>query len=160
MFANKKIDRDLSKAMKHKFRTIRGVHGLDVPTICDPTIIFVTHKLACNIIQQCRKDQVLARVIAMKKKCVEGTSMCQVPFLLKQFLIDYVDAHNRGMEFHYPWILIFLLFTTWEDMKDAQFWGLRGKLCLATKYHNFWYTKNKWHQTDNNIEFFLYVERI
>jgi hypothetical protein len=39
MFADKNTDRDFSEAMKQKFHTVRGVCGLDVPNICDPTII-------------------------------------------------------------------------------------------------------------------------
>jgi hypothetical protein len=66
------------------------------------------------------------------------------PFLLNQFIIDFPDAKDRGIEFHYPWILFFLAFTTWEEMEDVQFLGLRGKPCLAAKYQNFWYTTNKW----------------
>jgi hypothetical protein len=71
-----------------------------------------------------------------------------------------MEAQDRGMEFHYSWLLILIAFTTWNEPEDAQFLGLRGKSCLATKYHNFWYTMNKRRQIDTNIEFFLYNERI
>jgi hypothetical protein len=42
LFVEKKIDRTLSKEMREKFHTIRGVHGLDVLRICDPTVRLAT----------------------------------------------------------------------------------------------------------------------
>jgi hypothetical protein len=94
------------------------------------------------------------------EKCVEGTTMSWAPFLLNQFLLDYAEAQDKGMEFHYPWLLILISFTTWGEPEDAQFLGLRGKPCVVEKYHNFWFSTNKRRQMDNNIEFFLYAERI
>jgi hypothetical protein len=69
--------------------------------------------------------------------------MSWAPFLLNQFLIDCTEAQDKGMEFHYSWLLILIVFTVWNEPEDAQFLGLRGKSCLVAKYHNFWYTKNK-----------------
>jgi hypothetical protein len=64
------------------------------------------------------------------------------------------------MEFHYPWLLILISFTAWEEPEDTQFLGLRGKSCVAEKYHNFWFSTNKRRHMDNNVELFLYGERI
>jgi hypothetical protein len=75
--------------------------------------------LPYKLMRKCKKYQVLARAITMAEKCVEGISMSWVPFSLNQFLIDYVEAHDRGMEFHYPWLLIMIVFTTWEELEDA-----------------------------------------
>jgi hypothetical protein len=97
-----------------------------------------------------------AGVIVATEKCVEGVSMSWVPYLLNQFLIEFSEAQDRGMEFHYPWLLILIAFTAWEEPEDAQFLGLRGKPCLVAKYHNFWYTTNKRRQINTNVEFFLY----
>jgi hypothetical protein len=55
---------------------------------------------------------------------------------------------------------ILIAFTTWEELEDVQFLGLRGKPCLAAKYQNFWYMYNKRRQIDTNVEIFLYNERI
>jgi hypothetical protein len=79
---------------------------------------------------------------------------------LNQFLLNYTEAHDRGMEFHYPWMLILILFTAWEDLEDVQFLGLRGKPCLAAKYQKLWYTSNKIRHIDTNFDFFLYDKRI
>jgi hypothetical protein len=59
------------------------------------------------------------------------------PFLLNQFLLDCTEAQDKGMEFHYPWLLILISFTAWEEPEDAQFLGLRGKPCIVVKYPKF-----------------------
>jgi hypothetical protein len=139
---------------------VRGVHGLDVPSICNPTIQIATQMLACKMLWKCRKDQVPVGVIVATEKCVEGTTMSWAPFLLNQFLLDYIEAQDKGMEFHYPWLLILISFIAWGEPEDTQFLGMRGKPCIATKYHNLWFSTNKRRQMDNNIEFFLYAEMI
>jgi hypothetical protein len=58
-------------------------------------------------------------VIVAAKEVFEGVSMSWVPYLLNQFLIDYTEAQDRGMEFHYPWLLILIVFTAWEEMEDV-----------------------------------------
>jgi len=47
------------------------------------------------------------------------------------------------MEFHYPWILILIVFPAWEYSKDVWFLGLTGKPYLAAKYQKLWYTPKK-----------------
>jgi hypothetical protein len=37
-----KHEKDLLEAMKEKFHIVRGVHRLDVPSICYPTVQFAT----------------------------------------------------------------------------------------------------------------------
>jgi hypothetical protein len=54
--------------MKQKFHTVRGVCGLDVPSICDPTIRLVTQALACKMLWKCRKDQVPTGVIVVTRE--------------------------------------------------------------------------------------------
>jgi hypothetical protein len=100
-FSNKKNDRALSESMTKKFHTIIWVHGLDVPSIYDPTIRFVTQALAYKLLRKCRKDEVPTGVIVAVEKCVEGVSMRWAPFLLNQFLINCVKTQDRGMKFYY-----------------------------------------------------------
>jgi hypothetical protein len=82
------------------------------------------------------------------------------PFLLNQFLLDCKEVQDKGMKFQYPWLFIFISFIAWGESEDAHFLGLRGNPCIATKYQNLWYSRNKRRQMDNNIEFFLYDETI
>jgi len=60
------------------------------------------------------------------------------PLILNQFLLYCVEAQDKGMEFHYPWLLILISFTTWGDPL-----GMRGNPCIATSYHNFLFSKIK-----------------
>jgi len=90
--------------------------------------------LACKLLWKCRKDQVLAWVITTTKKCVESTVMSWEPFLLNQFLLDCEKSQDKGMEFHYPYLLILISFTAWAEPEVAQFLGLRGKSCIVEKY--------------------------
>ena len=112
------------------------------------------------MLRKCRKDQVPVGVIDSNKKCVERVSMNWVPFLLNQFLINSMEAQDKGMEFHYSRLLILIVFIVWNELEDVQFLGLRGNPFLATKYKKLWYTTNKIRQIETNVEFFLYSERI
>jgi hypothetical protein len=75
IFSDKKNEKALSESMKEKFHTIWGQCGLDVASICDPTMRFVTQVLACKFLRKCRKDQLPAIVIVKDEKCVEGAQM-------------------------------------------------------------------------------------
>jgi hypothetical protein len=143
LFSNKNNDKSLLETMNEKFHIVRGVCYLDVPSICDPMVRFATQALADKLLRKCRKDQVLAGVIAATEKCVEEITMIWKPFLLNQFLIDYTEAHDKGMKFHYSWLLLLFALATWKEIEDAHFLGMRGKLWLAAKYRNLWYTMHK-----------------
>jgi hypothetical protein len=54
-------------------------------------------------------------------------------FLLNQFLIDYKEAQDKGMDFHYAWawLLILITLVAWRDPYNTQFIGARQKPCLA-----------------------------
>jgi hypothetical protein len=42
--------------------------------------------------------------------------MSWAPFLLNQFLLDYTEAQDKGLEFHYLWLLILISFIAWVEM--------------------------------------------
>jgi hypothetical protein len=90
--------------------------------------------LACKLLRKCRKYQVPTGMIVAAEKCVEGVTMSWASFLLNQFLIDCMEAQDKGMEFHYSWLLLLITLAAWKEPEDAQFLGMRGKSCLATKY--------------------------
>jgi hypothetical protein len=73
LFADKKTDRTLSEAMREKFHTVRGVHGLDVSSICDPTVRIATQALACKLLRKCRKYQVPVGVIVAMRSVSKGS---------------------------------------------------------------------------------------
>jgi hypothetical protein len=62
-------------------------------------------------------------VIFFKEICVEVTMIRWEPFLLNQFLLECLE--DKGMEFNYPWLLIFLAFIALG--------GSRGCIVLGAK---------------------------
>jgi hypothetical protein len=66
-----------------------------------------------------------------------------VTFFLNQFLIDCEEAQDKGIEFHYVWLLILIALATWRELDDAQFLGEKDKACLAARYQNLWHTTHK-----------------
>jgi hypothetical protein len=96
----------------------------------------------------------------MAEKCVEGTTMSWAPFLLNQFLLDCAESQDKGMEFHYPWLLILISFTAWGESRGCTVLRDEREAMHSGKVPNFWFSTNKRRQMDNNIEFFLYAEMI
>jgi hypothetical protein len=58
LFTDKTQEKSLAKIMKEKYGTFREVRRLDVTSINDDTIRFVTQVLACMLLRKCRKYQV------------------------------------------------------------------------------------------------------
>jgi hypothetical protein len=55
IFFDKKNEKSLAESMKEKFHTFCGQCGLDVASICDPMVRFVTQALACKLLRKCKK---------------------------------------------------------------------------------------------------------
>jgi hypothetical protein len=71
-------------------------------------------------------------VIATIEQSDIGVQMRRATFLLNQFLIDHKEAQDKGMEFHYAWLLILIELVAWKEPKETQFVGAMRKPCLAT----------------------------
>jgi hypothetical protein len=82
--------------MKEKFQTFRGKRGLDVKSINDKNVRFVTQVLACKMLRKCHKDEVPVAVIAAIEKCMEGVQMNWATFLVNQFLQDCTRPRKRA----------------------------------------------------------------
>jgi hypothetical protein len=95
--------------------------GLDVASISDDCVKFAMQVLACKLLRKCRRDQVPAGAITVTEKCVEGVQMNWETFLVNQFQIDYREAQDRGMEFHYAWLLILIALVAWREPKTHNF---------------------------------------
>jgi hypothetical protein len=61
--------------VKEKFETFIGKRGLDVKSINDKNVRFVTQVLAYKILRKCFKDEVPTAVITVVEKFVEGVQM-------------------------------------------------------------------------------------
>jgi hypothetical protein len=66
-----------------------------------------------------------------------------VKFLLDQFFMDCEEAHDKGTNLHYTWLLILIAPSSWRELDVTQFLGVTEKPCLATRYQNLWYTTHK-----------------
>ena len=64
-------------------------------------------------------------------------------FLLNQFFIHCEEVQDKGIEFHYAWLLILLALLSWRDLNDSNFLGVTKKPCLALQYQNLWYMTHK-----------------
>jgi hypothetical protein len=40
-------------------------------------------------------------------------------FFLNQFLIDYAKAQDKGIKFHYAWLLILIALLAWREQDDS-----------------------------------------
>jgi hypothetical protein len=67
---------------------------------------------------------------------------------------------EKGIEFHYAWLLILIALTTWREPKETQFLEGMKKPFLAVRYVSLWHTVHKNRQLDNNITFYIYKETI
>jgi hypothetical protein len=88
LFVDKKNDKNLLESMREKFHTVRGVHELDIPSICVPTIRIVMKGLNSKLLRKCKKDQVPTRMIVSTTKCVEGVLLRWELFVPNEFLIN------------------------------------------------------------------------
>jgi len=81
---------------------------LDVSIIIDDVAIFAMQELAYKLLRKCCRYEVLAAVIAIAEKCVEGIQMNWAMFLVNQFLIDYIDTQEKGTKFQCAWLIILI----------------------------------------------------
>jgi hypothetical protein len=81
-------------------------------------------------------------------------------FFLNQFLIDCEEAQDKGTKFHYAWLLIPTALSSWRELYDTQFLGVKYNPCLAARYQNLWHTTHKVRQLENNVDFYIYKETI
>jgi hypothetical protein len=87
--------------------------------------------LTRKLLRKCKKDQVPTWVIVVAEQCVEGTTMSRDTLLLNPFLLDYTKYQDKGMDFHYSWLLILISFKAWVVPEDVWFLGLKEKPCVA-----------------------------
>jgi hypothetical protein len=109
--------------------------------------------LACKLLRKCRKDEVPSDIISMIERCKEGMQMNWETFLVNQFLQDCTEAQEKGMEFHYAWLLILIALVGWQEPTFYQCMCVSGRSPYAARYANLWHSTIKRRQTDTNIVF-------
>ena len=97
----KNKEKVLAEEIKKKYGIERGTRGIIIKRINNATTQLGPKILAYKLLRKCRKEEVLAGVIAVVAQCVESTSMRWAPYLLKLFQVDCKDAQDLGTKFHY-----------------------------------------------------------
>jgi hypothetical protein len=112
-------EKELSETMKDNFHTFRGKKGLDVANISDDVVPFLMQVLACKLLRKFCKDEVPTTVITTMEKCTEGVQMNWDTFVVNLFLIDCIESQEKGMQFHYSWLLILIALVGWKEPSDC-----------------------------------------
>jgi hypothetical protein len=70
-----------------------------------------------------------------------------VKYLVNQLELDCREAQDQGYEFHFSWLLILIVFTTWERSKGATFPNIEPFEPPTLKFTMLWYSsdmRKKW----------------
>jgi hypothetical protein len=101
--------------MEENFHTFHGQRDLYIESISESTVRFSMKSLAYKLLRKCQKDQVPAVVIKTVERCIEGIQMNEVTFLLNRILIDFEEVQDKGIKFHYAWLLILIALSSWRE---------------------------------------------
>jgi hypothetical protein len=93
---DKTKEKALEKEMKKKYGTDRGKRGIIIKRINDATTQLDAKVLTGMLLIKCRREEVLAGVVAVAAQCVEGTSMSWASYLLNLLLDDHKDEQDLG----------------------------------------------------------------
>jgi hypothetical protein len=73
---------------------------------------------------------------------MEGLQINWAKYLVNQLELDYHEAQNQGYEFHFSWLLILIVFISWEMPEGATFLDIEPLEPLATKFSTLWYSSD------------------
>jgi hypothetical protein len=118
---DKPKEKKLEEKMKKKYGTDRGMRGIIIKQINDAATQLGENILACKLLIKCRKDEVLAGVIAAAAQCTKCPFMSWAPYLSDLFQIDYRDAQEKGTKFHYSWLITLIAFMGWKELDHVTF---------------------------------------
>jgi hypothetical protein len=65
-----------------------------------------------------------------------------VKYLVNQIKLDFCEAQDQGYEFHFSWLLILIVFTTWEMPEGATFPEIESFEPLTAKFTMLWYSSD------------------
>lgn len=113
------------------------------------------HILAGKIMRKCRENEVPTTIVSLAAQCSLRVQFNQVAYLCKDFQEEYKEAQEEGKTFHYVWLIIIIMITTWRKWKGSQFPPIEPDVCEAVNYASLWYTKDPLHALENGIFFLL-----
>jgi hypothetical protein len=65
-----------------------------------------------------------------------------VKYLVNQLELDFCEAQDQGYEFHFSWLLILIVFTTWEMLEGTTFLDSEPFEPLTVKFTTIWYSSD------------------
>jgi hypothetical protein len=98
--------------------------------------------IAGKLVWKNRPTQVIGFVVDLVGKCVEGLQMKWEKYLVNQLYQDYRKAQDQGYDFHFSWLLILIVFISWEMLEGVTFPELEPSETLATKLTSLWYSSD------------------
>jgi hypothetical protein len=119
--------------MKKKYGTDKGTRGIIIKRINDVVTQLGTKILACKLLRKCRREEVLAGVVAVATQCAKDTTMSWAPCLLNIFLYDCKYAQYLCTKFHYSWLTMLITFMGWREPRYVTF-GTRPKSNQGVRY--------------------------
>ena len=70
---------------------------------------------------KCRSNEVPAPIVSIAVNCAKGYNYKWVEYIAREFLEDVCDAQDKGIPFHYSWLLVLIALVGWREPTEAQF---------------------------------------
>ena len=98
--------------------------------------------IAEKLVRKNRPTQVTGFVVDLVGKCAEGLQMNGAKYLVNKLELDCREAQDQGYEFHFTWLLILIVFITWEMPEGATFPDIEPFEPLVAKFSTLWYSSD------------------
>jgi hypothetical protein len=135
-YRGKVVDHTLAQQIKDTYGDVeKGKRGYKVSSIQNGTVCLACQLIAGNLLMKNRPMQVMAFIVTLTGKCVEGMEMNWASFLINQLEKDCYEAQDQGYDFHFSWLLILVAFFSWEMSEGAIFPEVEPSEPLAKVHH-------------------------
>jgi hypothetical protein len=136
----KATDCALAQNIKDTYDDVeKRTRGYKVASIHNDVVRLACQLIAGKLVRKNIPTQVTGFVVDLAGKCMEGLQMNWASYLLNQLELDYREAQDQGYEFHFWWLLILIVFTTWEMLEGVTFLEIDPFEPLAMKFTTLWY---------------------
>ena len=106
--------------------------------------------------RKCRPNEVSAPIVSIAANCAEGYSYNWAVYIAKEFLEDVRDTLEKGIPFHYSWLLVLIALVGWKEPSEAQFVDVPPNMPGAARYASLWVSQHKSFQQMTNYVFSFY----
>lgn len=138
LFADKRTDKTVAAQVTVQHGATRGKRGLKVDEIKDKAAWFGMQLLAGKLLRNQRPNEVSAGCIRAAAKCAMGVTMSWAHFLVEEFRVDFLEARERKIPFHYSWLLILIALVGWGELTNSSFVPPIPECCETVCYASLW----------------------